>query len=313
MTVNIKKINTSYWQRDDPEWVTQREADWPDIEFMLTHRKTKKKAINPIKDYYLRGKMPNWKGFKEWDDEDRHLDLFMFLWLHPSWDKAVLTALRDAYIASDLIVYDDVRTGAYSFLSSQITMSCIWYQYPKKRISNPDLKGKGPLLLDVIMGDPAISQYEIEDRAGNGRGRKLIFEFPSGEYSNLVVAAGWLRIENILPINQEMLLQYDNALEWWYRGVAHDDDYFEKKQNKNKDIDVLGQYYIALYRIHHFDTQKSTNTCQINFAHKIRKILDEREFVPFFKQMWLDVKAGKVEVKNAWERDKRKVKVEIKS
>lgn len=310
MTVNIKKIDTSYWKLDDPEWVTQREADWPEIEFMIADFKTKKKAINPIKDYFLRGKMPNWKGFKDWDDIDRHLDLFMFLWLHPSWDKAVLTELRDAYIASDLIVYEDVRTGAYNFLFSQITMTSIWYPYPKEKISNPDLKGKGPLLLDVIMGDPNISQYEIEDRAGCIRRKKQIFEFPSGEYSDLSSAASWLKIKNILPINQEMLLQYDNALEWWYRGVANDDEYFEKKQNKNEV--TIGEYYIALYWIHYFDTEISTNPCQINFTHKIRKILDERDFVPFFKQMWLDVKAGKVVVKDAWERG-RKAKVEIKA
>jgi hypothetical protein len=29
--------------------------------------------------------------------------------------------------------------------------------------------------------------------------------------------------------------------------------------------------------------------------------LDDREFFPEFKQMWLDVKAGKIEVQDPWE------------
>jgi hypothetical protein len=34
----------------------------------------------------------------------------------------------------------------------------------------------------------------------------------------------------------------------------------------------------------------------------IRKILDERKFIPKFKQLWVDVKANKIDVKKPWER-----------
>ena len=34
---------------------------------MILSRKLKK-AVNPVKDYYLKEKIPNWNGFKEWHD-----------------------------------------------------------------------------------------------------------------------------------------------------------------------------------------------------------------------------------------------------
>jgi len=64
----------------------------------------------------------------------------------------------------------------------------------------------------------------------------------------------------------------------------------------------LKEYQKALYCFYHFDTEKEGDTSQTHFVNKIRKILDEREFIPEFKKMWLDVKADKIEVKNPWKR-----------
>jgi len=295
MTISLKKIDTSYWKTDDPEWVAKREAYWPAIEHMLNHYKSKKKkALNPIRDYYLRGKMPNWKGLKDWDDSFRHLDIFCFLWLHPSWDENLLTELRDAYISSDLIIYEDVSHGFGTFLDSQIIgpTSHVWTM---DKLNYPYLEGHGELLFRVLMGDRSITEYEIQGYPTYGE--KKIFKIPQTSLIHIASMGAWLRMERLLPFNNEFLLQYDEPLEWWYESVK-DVDYFNLNEFNKKQKPHFPR---SLYRIHHFDTEKEGDTCRTRFAHKIRKILDERDFTPELKQMWLDVKAGKIEVTDPWE------------
>jgi len=62
----------------------------------------------------------------------------------------------------------------------------------------------------------------------------------------------------------------------------------------------LQRYQKTLYGFYHFDTEKEGDTSRTHFIQNIREILDEREFVPEFKQMWLDTKAGLIEVKKPW-------------
>lgn len=294
----LDKIDTSYWLLDNKEWVANREAEWPKIEFMLKNYKPLKKNMNPIKDYFLKGKMPNWNAYKDWDDSSRHLDLFVFLWLHPSSGYDVLTNLCSEYLASDLIVYEDVKSGFNAFLDSQIIMACSHYQ-PYETIDDvswPFLSGKGELLFSVMMGEDYDAEFELP---GNSSCKKEItFSLPKDTLSTICNMGHWLDIERMLPINNDMLLQYDQPLEWWYESVK-DVDYFNLKKRYRRQIPSFER---ALYQIFHFDTEKEGDTCRTRFVYKIRKILDEREFIPEFKQMWEDVKAGKIEVKDPWTR-----------
>ena len=75
---SLEKIDTSYWKTKDQEWVAQRQAQWPAIERVVSSGR-RKAEVNVIKDYFLRGKMPNWKKYKEWNGDCRHVDLKMFL------------------------------------------------------------------------------------------------------------------------------------------------------------------------------------------------------------------------------------------
>jgi hypothetical protein len=293
--MSLKKIDTSYWKTDDPEWVSKREAYWPAIERMLFSVKSKKKkALNPIRDYYLRGKMPNWKTLKEWEDSSRHLDIFLFLWLHPSWDEQVLTELRDAYISSDLVIYEDVSYGFGIFLDSQI-QAPTWHYWSMSKIHNPYLDGHGELLFRVLMGDREITEYEIQGHPTYGE--KKVFEIPHGSLSTIDTMGVWLCLQRLLPVNEQFLLQYDEPLEWWYESVK-DVDYFNLNDFNRKQKPHFPR---SLYRIYHFDIEKEGDTCRTRFVNKIRNMLDEREFFPEFKQMWLDVKAGKIEVQDPWE------------
>ena len=63
--MSLESIDTSFWLTKDKAWVEARKADWPRIEKMFCHRKTKR-ALTVIKQYYLKGKMPKWEDFKYW-------------------------------------------------------------------------------------------------------------------------------------------------------------------------------------------------------------------------------------------------------
>ncbi|MBK8973483.1 MAG: hypothetical protein IPM37_19840 [Hahellaceae bacterium] len=293
--MTLKKIDTSFWKLDDAEWVQAREAYWPTLEVMLKAYKPKKKNISPIKDYYLRGKMPNWNGYKDWEDSSRHLDLFMFLWLHPSWDEGVLTELRDRYITSDLIVFEDVQKGFGEFLDSQIDIAAAPYRHMSQVIF-PYIQGKGELLFKVMMGNPEITQYEIQGHPTIGK--KGMFELPKEDLTVLCTMGSWLCIANMLPIHNDFLFQYDQPLEWWYQSV-HAVDVFAQNERHQK---IKPQIEKALWRIHHFDTEKEGDTCRTRFVTKMRKILDERPFIKDIKTMWEKVKAGEVQVEDPWER-----------
>jgi len=62
----------------------------------------------------------------------------------------------------------------------------------------------------------------------------------------------------------------------------------------------LESYQKGLYRIHHFNTEEEGDTCRTHLVYKIRKVLDEHDFIPEFKQIWEDVKLDKVNVKKPW-------------
>jgi hypothetical protein len=260
---------------------------------MLSHYKQTKKSLTPIKDYYLKGKMPNWKGLREWSSDDRHLDLFLFLWLHPSYDETVLIELRDLYTDSEQVLMADVKVGFTNFLRSQTLITTSNYQWFDK-IPYPVVDKPNDLLFKVMFGDDYNAQFEFDDWELRF---KEVFEFPKEDLYSILTMSKWLLVEKMLPVHQNFLFQYEQPLEWWYDCVKNV-DYFAINNGKNKRFEHVIQK--ALYRIHHFNTEKGGDSCRTNFVQKLRTMLDEREFVADFKQMWLDVKAGKIEVEDPW-------------
>ena len=146
-------IDTSYWKTDDPLWVKERKNEWSEIEPMLKHAGQKsKKAITIIKRYFLKGDMPDFIKLKDWGVYERHLDLFCFIWLHPSWDEPLLTELRNTYINSPVIKEADALYGIGSFLSNGKRGASL--PYTKDEIGNAIFTdGHNELLFKVLMGD----------------------------------------------------------------------------------------------------------------------------------------------------------------
>jgi hypothetical protein len=297
---SLEKIDTSYWETKDQDWVAQRQAQWPSLERVLAPSR-RKSELNTIKDYFMRGKMPNWKKYKEWDGDDRHVDLKMFLWLHPSDDHEVLKDLYRIYMESDLINELDVIKGYGSFVSHEFLSATS----SKKTIEEypfPFMGTKNIILFRVMFEDVEYATDRIRSLVGGqanyDKKAREIIEFLG--YHHFLHIRRWLLQNKTLQLCTNSLYQYDEVLEWCLATLT---------PNKEKEFseglhtrEYLQAFQRTLYCLHHFDTEKEGDTCRTRFIRKIRKILDERTFVPEFKQMWEDTKAGKIDVKKPWER-----------
>ena len=284
-------IDTSYWKTDDPLWVKERKNEWSEIEPMLKHAGQKsKKAITIIKRYFLKGDMPDFIKLKDWGVYERHLDLFCFIWLHPSWDEPLLTELRNTYINSPVIKEADALYGIGSFLSNGKRGASL--PYTKDEIGNAIFTdGHNELLFKVLMGD--ITDLIL----GPFSDVPWTTYKPKSCITSTYQMTRWLCVDSTNVLNEDCLYQYDLPLESWYQGCTTDETFFEKSKNKG----FLPLMEIALYRIHHYDVEKYGDTARSRFVIKMRKILDERSFIPVFKQIWLDVQAGKIKIEDAWD------------
>lgn len=299
--MSLEIIDTSYWLTKDKSWMEERKAQWPAIEKSVSLNR-KKTETNVIKQYFLRGKMPKWEKYRDWNDIFRHLDLTMFLWLHPSNNPEVLKALHKDYMESELIDAQDIIAGYGSFLGHELMRATAPYtsleEYPF-----PYMGEKNIILFRIMFNDMDYVKNAICSLVGGqenfDKKAKHVFEFLG--FMHFLYIRSWLSQDPTLPLALNCLYQYDEVLEWCLTTMIAD-------KNKNEFLDGLNTpaylqaFQKALYCIHHFDTDKEGDTCRTRSVYKIRKILDEREFLPEFKQMWSDIKADKIEVKNPWKR-----------
>jgi hypothetical protein len=286
--VDFPGIDTSYWKMHDKVWIAERKEQWLAIEPMFQYGASKtKRAVGIIKQYFLKGKLPDFKALRSWHPYFGHLDLFNFIWLHPSWDETVLLPLRDAYIAHKYIKDDDVLNGFGLMNSCCLVRPCCKYtQEESLIILRTD---HNQVMFKVMMADLQQTEYLVDG---------AIRQLPKSKLFHLTLMSEWLCLENMYAYNEDMVFQYDLALEWWYQSCPENEDFFERK--KVQYTDCISDLYRYLYRIHHFDTEKEGDTCRTRFVHKMKNILDEREFISEFKQMWLDVKADRVDIEEPW-------------
>ncbi len=290
-TVKFPEIDTSYWQVSDKSWLEERKESWLSVEPMFQGSAYKsKKALTIIKRYYLKGIMPDFEKLKDWQSDERHLDLFCFLWLHPSWDKAVLTELRDAYVSYEFTQKEDVELGVNVFFAYAAIRAGGKY---KKQDDDTDVlqtHGFNELLFNVIMGDVDNSTIPEAGRADWSCAKRR------PELDDIHEMSRWLGHDFVSQVAQDCLYQYANYLEYWYQCCETSEDYFSKNYNDR----MLPHIKNGLYRIHNFDVEKEGDTCRSRFVLKMRKMLDEREFISAIKDMWQQAKAGTIETNNPW-------------
>lgn len=292
--IAFPEIDTQYWQLGDPSWVKQRQSEWLSIEPMLLGTMNKsKKAITIIKRYFLKGIMPDFEKLKKWQSDHRHLDLFSFLWLHPSWDEQVLTELRHAYVHYRLVLQEDVEIGFSEFISSATHRAEADYELDRDVSFIAHTGGYNELLFKILMGDlsiPFIPEYREKTRW-----RWQIARKEEG-IQDLFYKTSWLCNKHRHKLAEDYLFQYDLPMQLWYESSSKQEDFFTRKKFARK-VPYLDK---ALYRIHHFDEKKEGDTARSRFVKLARGYFDERDFPAEFKQRWLDVKAGEIVVEDAW-------------
>ncbi len=284
-------IDTQYWQLDNKEWIANRAEQWRKIEPTFIGGAFKaKKAITIIKRYFLKGIMPDFIKLKEWNSIERHLDLFCFLWLHPSWDRQVLTELREMYVNYEHIVSEDIQSGVGIFMGYSTIMASQEYENPENVLHT---EGHNELLFDVIMGD--MTKPLIPEQG------RLDFEYTKSilRFGRIITDTDWLINKKHNFLNDDCIYQYDAYVNYWYQCFpSTQQDYLKDLSIKHHKIYV----HNSLYRIAQFDVAKEGDTCRSRYVLKVRDILDNRDMIPDIKDMWKQAKDGTIETKRPWKR-----------
>lgn len=282
-------LDTQYWKTHDKAWMADRKARWTDIERQLEDAKPSK-GIAAIKQYYLKGKMPNWKAMAEHRAGGQHLDLFMLLWLHPSWDPEVLRAVREQFLNSKAIQLDDISRGIRFCVDDGIRARRSEQSWPHPL----ETEGHSLLLFDLLIWELRDRTIPVANVLRPGASPET-YRVPPLEMSMVFEASRMLCTETPQAIQAGQLLHHDRPLQWWSESRASD------SPTCMQDTIRRDQMRKALWRIHHFDCERDGDTPRSRFVHKMRHILDEGRFVPELRELWLSIKSGRTTVIKGWE------------
>ncbi|MNZ51512.1 hypothetical protein D3C78_693280 [compost metagenome] len=305
-------FDTRYWQPKDKAWMAEREQQWREVEKLLYGLNKSKKAVGICKRYFFKGTLPDWYKLRTWEHYARHLDLMLFLYLHPCRDEAVLRPLCEGYQRSRRVLRSDIAQGFVSLwrvgFSSNATSGgaalCSVEELEKsiphlieelelvrlgaeptceyRRLLIIHTQGNNELLFRLMCPDPAqnpatnVHRYTLRDMGGWGR---------------------WLTLPRPLHAGAEdMLFQYDLPLETWYAQCGKNAASYQDAVSEGYEEWLL----VGLYRIYHFDQSTEGDSRRTRFVRKVIRMLDEREFPAALKALWDEVKRDEVEVGDAW-------------
>lgn len=283
------EIDTSYWKLDDKAWVAERKANWEKIEKYYSGGLEKsKKGMNILKRYYLKGDMPDFRALRDWDNVERHLDLYSFIWLHPSRNFEVLNGLRNAYISCEDVLNNDIHRGILHLI-------CVGFLYPSTNTTDDVVSIFNSGCTNKMMFEIAIGDFSEPNLRENGKKNPELPKFTYCGYSSVHTVGQWLCVSKPGVLAEHCLLQFDCFLDYIYL-CCRQDSYFIKRLEKGLEPSIKK----ALFRIHRFDCEKEGDTARSRCVFKIKKLFDEREFHPQFKQIWNEVKTDTSDVKGLW-------------
>lgn len=324
----FESFDTSYWLVKDKSWLAAREAQWLDVEKLLYVLNKSKRAKAIIKQYFFKGKLPDWKKLEDWSSSERHLDLMLFLYLHPSNDEAVLRPLRDMYVGSPVVSPDDVLFGIRSlcagigYIEACSGGTRVFYEAElKKEIPHlvPFLKnapksyrdcreievttkGNNRLLFDLMWPDPtestiqlSVNKFNLDDDPVARSTHVQAYPIMGVPFTlnDLWTMSKWLVLKT--PLNEgasDMLYQYERPLEAWYHQCAK-----RGVPVEHRELELL---LIAVFRIYHFDLDAEGESPRSRFVQRMLAIFTDREFSPSFKTLLEHVKNGNVTVQAPW-------------
>jgi hypothetical protein len=315
MSNSFTEFDLSYWRTKDKAWLAEREQAWRQLQILLHGLSQSKKCKAISKRYFMKGTLPDWH--RHLNDEDSPLNLMLFLYLHPSRDEHVLKVQRDLYLNAPVIQARDVLEGMSNLLTvGAMISSNLGYVVARSEVIEKELPDLAQELesLPPIGSKPPYIFYKILVLHTEGNNEKLFsLLWPSPPQRTLVIAGGevtvpamdldllwtlsrWLTLPE--PLNagsQDMLFQYELPREAWYAQAVH------------AEVPSLPQFLelllAALYRIYNFDQVAEGETPRTRFVQAMIEMFDSRDFTLSFKDAWAHVKAGELEVKDAWSND----------
>jgi hypothetical protein len=298
MTEDLNQlVDKDHWHPNDTQWLAERKVAWPDVEDRLLVLGKKRKEINVVKRYYLYGEMPDWLKLQDDNADENHVDLYTFLWLHPSWDMNVLEPLRDAYVN-----YEPARAMRFWPVFQPIALG----------VNTACAAGSHRLSLDgksIVMHAEGHFNELFDLCIGRGCRKEflhfLLKERPWDQvynqitFGHLISLAEWLMIGRELnACNRDMLFQYEQPIEAWYYAVNALPNYFLDKKVESAKKSAIAT---ALWRIFHFDLEQEGDTIRSRCLVKWRKLLKERSFEsPEFNEVLDIVLNDELRIYNPW-------------
>jgi hypothetical protein len=336
---SFEGFDTSHWKTTDKAWTAERKLQWLQIEPLLYLLDKNKQARAIIQQYFLKGTLPQWQKLHDWgqNSRSRHLDLMLFLYLHPSKDDAVLRPLRDKFMDNPHALPADrlagfsklclgtgyvtaCSGGTHRFLQSelekQIPQSVPYLaQAPEPRtdckviVAHTDDSNER---LFNLMWPQDVTQHHVRlpvtrNTFFNRAPRYPVDfeEFPllprPLDLDQLWTISQWLASPTALaPGARDMLFQYERPLEVWYHYCAQ-----EEVSHKAAWRELL---LIAVYRIYHFPRQENDgDDPRVRFVTRIQALFAGREFSASFQALLKVVQDGEAVIEEAWTDDARVV------
>lgn len=322
----------------DKAWMAERRLKWLQIEQLLYVLDKNKKARAIIKQYFLKGTLPEWKKLHDWNrsSTSRHLDLMLFLYLHPSTDDAVLRPLRDMFMdnpdalpADRLIGFGSLCVtlgyilpsmgSTHMFLQSELekelpqvvaSLASAAAPYANCKVIEVHTQGNNERLFNLMWPDPTQQQVRLPVTRDTYYSRAPRYPVDFEEFALLRLPldlhilwtiSKWL--VRATPLNagsRDMLFQYERPLDTWYHQCAG--------QEVPDDRAMQELLLIAVYRIFHFDQQaEGEDSPRTRFVARIRAMFEQREFSPSFQALLAVVRNGEAVVEGLWSEEAKVV------
>ncbi len=277
------QVDSAHWRPQDKAWAKKRAAQWKEVERTLGREKTKK-GMNVVKQYFLKGKLPDWEKLNEsWNDEDthgRHLDLFSLLYCHPVQDYDVLKPLRDAYLAGESFgrSHADVFAGSHTFLALGLRdASRNGKEYGLRKHFICDAEMMTRLMFE--------GGLHIDNEDTSQSSRRC-----GPDIYALTYIESWLALDELNEYGSKMIMQHDLMLELMYENVC----VLEGRNRREVFLDYrLPHWERILYGLHHYDHAKEGDTVRAQVVRKLTGMLDERDWGGELDELWVRVKGDK--------------------
>jgi hypothetical protein len=329
----LENFDTSHWKTADKSWMKEREKQWPEIEQMLYTLNMTKKGRGIVRRYFLKGSLPHWKKLHDWDRDStvRHLNLLLFLYLHPSQDDTVLRPLRDQFMDHPQALPMD-RLGGLTMLFSIGQGDAT--SGGTRRVSTSGLEKELPLAVSQLPDAPApYADCKIVDIHTNGHNERLFnlmlpdlsqstVQLPvtrdtyvctapryfPWDHEELPLRSFRFELHDLWAMGQwlafpatsskgynDMIFQYERPLDLWYHDVA---------TQAAPEGNWLKYMLIALYRIFQVDLgNEPAESPRARFARRIRAMLTDREFSESFRALVTLAKNNGIAVRDPWSYD----------